>query len=77
MHTVTVYTTPTCPWCHRVKDYLNSKNVPFREVDVMADRNGAREMITKSGQSGVPVLDIDGEIVVGFDQHSIDRLLGL
>ena len=77
MNNVTVYSTPTWPWCTRVKDYLQSKNVPFEEYDVSKDRNKAIEMVDKSGQSGVPVLDIDGSIVVGFNQAEIDRLLGL
>ncbi|MCR4434727.1 MAG: glutaredoxin domain-containing protein [Clostridiales bacterium] len=73
---VTVYTTKTCPWCTKVKEYLNSKEVKFNEVNVSEDRAGAMEMIRKSGQRGVPVLDIDGHIVVGFNQGEIDRLLG-
>jgi len=60
-----------------VKAYLKSKNVQFEEVDVMANQEGAAEMVQKSGQRGVPVLDIDGNIVVGFDQNKINELLGL
>jgi glutaredoxin 3 len=73
---VKVYSTPTCPWCTRAKDYLKSKNVDFDDVDVSVDRAAATEMIRKSGQRGVPVLDIDGNIIVGFDQKAIDRLIG-
>ncbi|ABN51474.1 MAG TPA: NrdH-redoxin [Hungateiclostridium thermocellum] len=73
---VIVYTTPTCPWCTRVKEYLDQKGVQYREVNVAADRNAAMEMIRKSGQRGVPVVDIDGNIVVGFDQGKIDSLIG-
>lgn len=72
---VTVYSTPTCPWCHKVKEYLQYKEVRYRDVNVAADREGAIEMIRKSGQSGVPVIDIDGNIIVGFDQARIDSLL--
>lgn len=75
MSNVVVYSTPTCPWCSRVKDYLKSNSVNFKEVDVSKDMMGAMEMIRKSGQRGVPVLDINGNIVVGFDKNSIDRLL--
>lgn len=75
MNNVVVYSTPTCPWCSRVKDYLRTNSVNFKEVDVSKDMMGAMEMIKKSGQRGVPVLDIDGNIVVGFDKNSIDRLL--
>ncbi len=60
-----------------VKDYLKSKNILFSEKDVSKDANAAMEMIRKSGQRGVPVVDINGDIVVGFDQESIDRILGL
>ncbi|MHB1394791.1 MAG: glutaredoxin family protein [Clostridia bacterium] len=72
---VTIYTTPTCPWCTRVKDYLNRKEVRFKEINVATDQDGAMEMIRKSGQRGVPVVDINGNIVVGFDQVTIDKLL--
>ena len=72
---VTVYSTPSCPWCTRVKDYLNYKEVKFKEFNVAQDRNAAMEMISKSGQRGVPVIDIDGNIVIGFNQTEIDRLL--
>lgn len=58
-------------------DYLREKNIDFKEVDVSADVNAAREMIEKSGQRGVPVIDIDGTIIVGFDQTAIDDALGL
>jgi len=74
---VTIYSTPTCPWCNVAKQYLKSKNVAFRDVNVAQDRQGAYEMISKSGQRGVPVLDINGNIIIGFDQNAIDRYLGL
>lgn len=77
MNTVIVYSTPTWPWCYKVKDYLRDNNIDFREVDVSVDSQAAMEMVRKSGQRGVPVLDINGSIVVGFDQSAIDKLLGL
>lgn len=76
-HTVTVYSTPTCTWCQAAKDHLNAHGISFEDVDVQANTDRAREMIEKSGQYGVPVLDIDGEIIVGFDRPRIDQLLGL
>ncbi|MCD5408671.1 glutaredoxin family protein [Candidatus Bipolaricaulota bacterium] len=76
-HEVIVYTTPTCPWCQVVKRYLEERNIPYREVDVSTDMEAAMEIIRKSGQQGVPVVEIDGEIVVGFDRERIDALLGL
>ncbi len=76
-HAVTVYSTPTCSWCHAVKDHLTSHQISFSEVDVSVDVEKAREMVARSGQYGVPVIDIDGEIVVGFDRARINALLGL
>ncbi len=72
---ITVYSTPTCPWCVKVKDYLKNKEVKFNDVNVAEDRNAAAEMVQKSGQRGVPVIDIDGNIIVGFNQTQIDQLL--
>lgn len=72
---IKVYSTPSCPWCAVAKNYLASKNVRFDDVDVSRNRDAAMEMIQKSGQRGVPVIDINGNIIVGFDQKTIDRLL--
>jgi glutaredoxin-like YruB-family protein len=76
-HRVIVFTTPTCPWCIRAKSYLRSRGVTFREVDVARDRAAARDLVRRTGQMGVPVVEIDGRPIVGFDQAKIDRLLGL
>jgi len=73
--TVKVYSTPTCPWCTTAKRYLASKNVPYEDIDVTRNRGGAMEMIRKSGQRGVPVIDIDGKIIIGFDQAAIDSMI--
>ena len=72
---VIVYSTPSCPWCVRAKDYLKRKGVEFEDVNVGANQARAQEMINKSGQMGVPVLDIGGKIIVGFDQCAIDAAL--
>jgi glutaredoxin-like YruB-family protein len=72
---VKVYSTPTCPWCAIAKKYLSSKNISFEDLDVSRNREAAADMIRKSGQRGVPVLDINGNIIVGFDQQKIDKLL--
>jgi len=74
---VKVYSTPTCPWCVKVKEYLNSKNISFEDIDVSTDRNAAVEMVNRTGQRGVPVIDIDGNIVIGFDKQTIDQYLNL
>lgn len=74
---VKVYSTPTCPWCIRVKQFLNENNVVFENVDVSVNQEAAQEMVQKSGQMGVPVLDINGEIIVGFDKEKIKTALGI
>lgn len=74
---VIVYSSPFWPWCTKVKSYLDSKNISYTDYNVSKDREKALEMVRKSGQQGVPVLDINGNIVVGFDQRSIDSLLGI
>ena len=73
---VKVYSTPTCPYCVMVKQFLKEKNVDFEDVDVSVDQEKAKEMVDKSGQMGVPVLDIEGKIIVGFDRDAIDSALG-
>ena len=74
-HKVIVYSTPTCPYCVYAKEYFKQNNIAFEDVDVTKDRVKAQEMITKSGQMGVPVIDIDGNILVGFQPDAFDSLL--
>ncbi|MFA5198095.1 MAG: glutaredoxin family protein [Candidatus Omnitrophota bacterium] len=74
---VKVYSTSTCPWCIRAKQFLKDNNIEFENFDVSQDRAAADEMMNKTGQMGVPVLDIEGEIIVGFDQERIKAALGL
>lgn len=76
-HKVTVYSAPWCGYCVAVKRYLDSRGVDYTEKDVDEDPANAREAVDKSGQMGIPVLDIDGQIVVGYDRPTIDRLLEL
>lgn len=75
--TVKIYSTPTCPFCIRTKQFLKDNNIIFQDIDVSANQDAVREMIQKSGQMGVPVLDIDGEIIIGFDKERIKQTLGL
>jgi glutaredoxin-like YruB-family protein len=77
MPKVKIYTTPTCPFCLMTKEYLKEKGIEFEEIDVSKDENAAMEMIKKSGQMGVPVIEIDNEIVIGFDKEKIDQILNL
>ncbi len=74
---VKIYSTPTCPYCKGTKQFLNENNVDFEDIDVSSNQQAAQEMIQKSGQMGVPVLDIEGQIIVGFDKEAIVKALGL
>ena len=77
MDNIIVYSTPTCPFCYMVKDYLKEHNFQFKDINVAEDPVAAQDMVRKSGQMGVPVIDINGNIVVGFAKNKIDSLLGL
>lgn len=77
MKNVKVYSTPSCPWCIRLKQFLSENNVAFENIDVSSDQAAGEEMMRKSGQMGVPVLDIDGQIIVGFDRGRIKDILGV
>jgi len=74
---VKIYSTPTCVYCRTLKEYLRRNNKEFYEVDVSKNEAELQDMIKKSGQMGVPVVDIDGEVIVGFDKQRIDKLLKL
>jgi glutaredoxin-like YruB-family protein len=77
MKSVKIYSTPTCPWCQRTKQFLKDSNIPYTDFDVSADQKAAEEMIQKTGQMGVPVLDIEGTIIVGYDTAKIKEVLGI
>ena len=72
---VTIYSTNTCPYCVMAKDYFKEKGVEFVEKNVQADHAAAKEMVEKTHQLGVPVIDIDGTIILGFDRGAIDKAL--
>jgi glutaredoxin-like YruB-family protein len=74
---VKIYSTPTCPFCMMSKKFLKENNIDFEDIDVSTDQAKAKEMVQKSGQMAVPVIDIDGEIIVGFDKEKIRKTLGL
>jgi len=74
---VKVYSTPTCPWCIRTKQFLKDNNIVFEDIDVGTDEKAAEEMVQKSGQMSVPVLDIEGVIIVGYDVGKIRDTLGV
>ena len=74
---VIVFSTPTCSYCNMAKQYFRQKNVRFTDIDVSRDQSAARDMVRRSGQMGVPVIDIGGKVIVGFNRPKIDQMLGL
>jgi glutaredoxin 3 len=74
---VKVYSTPTCPYCYMAKDFLKENNIPFEDINVAEDHKAAHAMVEKSGQMGVPVIEIDGKMIVGFDREAIKKALGI
>ncbi len=74
---IKIYTTPTCPYCTLAKDFMKEKGVAFEEVDVMKDEKAREELVSKSGQLGVPVIDVNGKIMVGFHRGKLEELLGI
>ncbi|HCL56171.1 MAG TPA: NrdH-redoxin [Spirochaetia bacterium] len=74
---IKLYTTPSCVYCRKAKDYFTSKKISFTELDVARNQQYAEEMVRKSGQMGVPVITIGNETIVGFDKPKIDRILNL
>lgn len=74
---VIIFTTPTCTYCNMAKKYFRERGIKFKDIDVSRDMAAARDMVRRSGQQGVPVIDIGGKIVVGFDRQKIDKYLGI
>lgn len=75
MKNITIYTTPTCGFCHMAKNWMDSKDIKYTEKNVSVDVTAAQEMVNKSGQMGVPVIDIDGDITIGFDRPKLEQVL--
>ena len=73
--TIRLYTTPTCPYCRLVKDFLKEKQLAFEEIDVTSDHKSVQEMVKLSGQVGVPVVDIDGKIIVGWNKAALEETI--
>lgn len=74
---VVVYSTTVCPWCHRVKQWLEEHHIKYQDINVGEDQAKAQEMIEKSGQMGVPVIEVNGQIIVGFDEAKLKAALGI
>ena len=72
---IVVYSTPTCPYCHMAKDFLRQNKIAFEEIDVSKDREKAKEMVDKSGQMGVPVIEVGSKLIIGFDKEALKKLL--
>lgn len=77
MQKIRIFSTPSCPYCVTLKEFLRERGFVFEDINVSRDENGLKEMIDKSGQMGVPVIEIDGEIVIGFDKEKISNLLNI
>ncbi len=77
MKEITIYSTPTCHFCHMAKEYLTSQNIAFKDINVAEDVNARQEMVEMSGQMGVPVIRIDNDVIIGFNKPVIDDLLSL
>ncbi len=77
MKQVSIYTTPTCSYCRAAKEFFKEHNIAFTEYNVATDAEKRQEMIQKSGQMGVPVIFIDSDMVIGFDQPRLSTLLGV
>ena len=75
--TVKIYSTPACPYCIRAKQFLKDNNIDYIDIDVSDDQAAGEEMIRLSGQMGVPVIDVDGLIIVGFDKEKLKQALGI
>jgi len=75
--TVKVYTTPMCPYCYTLKEFLKERNIEFEDIDISKDEKIKDEIIKRSGAIGAPIIEINGEIVVGFDRAKIVKLLGI
>lgn len=77
MPNIIIYSTPTCGYCRMAKEYLTSKSVPYTDVDVSADRAKQEELVKKTGQFGVPVIEVDGKLIIGFDKRKLDEYAGI
>ncbi len=75
MKKIKVYSTPTCPWCVKLKEFLKEKKVEYDDIDVSENQEAANEMMQKSGQMGVPQIEINGKMIVGFDKEAIESEL--
>ena len=76
-HKVKLFETHSCPWCRKTKEFLEQHKIPFKQIYVDDDQKAAEEMIEKSGQMGVPVIEIDGDIIIGYNPNALAKALGI
>ncbi|MEK6817632.1 MAG: glutaredoxin domain-containing protein [Nanoarchaeota archaeon] len=74
---VKIYTISTCPWCQKTKEFLKENKIKFEEVNVASNKKAAKEIINKSGQTSIPVIDINGKLILGFDELKLKKVLKL
>ena len=74
---ITIYSTPTCIYCRMAKEFLADKNIPFTDCDLTQDVTKREEVIKKTGQMAVPVIEVDGEFMIGFDESQLSKMLGI
>lgn len=74
---VKIYTIPTCPWCMKTKEFLKANKIKFEDINVASNQKSAKEIINRSGQTSVPVIDIDGKLILGFDEKKLKKALKL
>lgn len=74
---VRIFSTPTCPYCQRAKEYFAEHDIPFIDINVAEDEEAQKEMLDLSGQMGVPVIEANGQIIIGFDQKRLGEVLGV
>lgn len=75
--TIKIYSTPSCQYCKMAKEFLTSHNVAYEDINVAADPTAREEMVNKSGQLGVPVFDVDGQVIVGYNQQLLMKVAGI
>lgn len=75
VYMIKIYSTPSCPWCAKAKEFFRENNVKFEDVDVSRNVDAAREMVKKSGQMGVPVIDANGEVIIGFNEPKLRQII--
>jgi glutaredoxin-like YruB-family protein len=72
---ITLYSTKTCPWCAKTREFFNKNKIKYKDIDVGSDKKALKEMFKKSGQMGVPVIDVNGKIIIGYNESELKKLV--